>query len=239
MTTMSLVVLASGAGGASAGLFTFSMHDASGSGSANVYDGGPVRFDSDSTEGPDDRRVKFLAYDTTQSGSLGASAAAEGRSELFPNVMELAVEVELDVEYIPSFFPGGDRPGGEAEAILSSIIEFIMPADEIEMLYFLDIHDTIGFTGSTLAVVENVTQSQTLLTLSEDGPLGLMMLPGSAGDVIRISTDMSGSGSAPAGEDSIRQYDTMLYMLFTIIPEPATLTLLMFGAVTVMGHRRR
>ena len=57
---------------------------------------------------------------------------------------------------------------------------------------------------------------------------GDTILAAHAGDVIRISSQMSGSGSAAAGVASTRQYETDLDMLFTI-PEPGSILLLLAG----------
>ena len=224
---------------AQAAEFTFSSHVASGSGSANVSDSGPLMLDSDSTFDAADPRMSYSAVDQSSAGSLGAVALSSGRSEVLVLGPEMWFELDLDVTYLPSLFPGGDRPGGMAEGELSSVIEFPLPLDEIEWSYKLRIDQTIGFDGSSLVVVENVTRSQQLVELTSDMP-GFVdtVIVGEVGDIIRISSQMSGSGSAAAGVASTRQYEADLDMLFTI-PEPATFALLALGAVVSLRRRRR
>ena len=212
-----------------AGQFTFSSHVASGSGSANVFDGGPRRFDADATFGPTDPRMSFIANDGTGSGSYDAFATAFGQSWIVQQGGEMRVLVDFDTTYSPSLFPGGDRPGGTAEGQLSSVIEFPLPADEIVWAYKLRIDDTIDFDGSSLVVVENVSQSETLLELNSTMP-GFVntTLAGQAGDIIRITSEMSGSGSAAPGVSTAREYRADLDMVF-IIPEPGPFLLLLAG----------
>ena len=64
------------------------------------------------------------------------------------------------------------------------------------------------------------------------------VIVGEVGDIIRISSQMSGSGSAAAGVAITRQYEADLDMLFTI-PEPATLALLALGTLVALRRRRR
>ncbi len=235
-----LLGLATNAGRAGAGEFTFSFHDASGSGCANVFDGGPELCDSGGTIGPNDSNMSFLATDRTQLGSLGALARAHGESRIYDlqDFDGITVQVELFTGYIPSFFPGGDNPGGAAEGELSSIIEFIMPADELIWGYYFDVDDTIDFEGSTSILFENVTESETILTFSDDdaGALFEGILSANTGDLMRITSMMSGSGST--GPASVREYEARLSMTF-IVPEPTTmLWFAIGGAIIYLGSDR-
>jgi len=221
--------------------FTLSYHEASGGGTANLFDGGPAVGDSDVTVAPNDSDMGFFAIDSTRPGSLGASAAAIGRSQIFDLLDQdgIRVRVALDTSYRPSLFGGGDNPGGMAEGSLSSVIEFVMPADELIWGYQLRIRDTIDFEGSTSVLFENLTQSQTVLeTTTEIFPPVETMLIANTGDLMRITTSMSGGGST--GPASTRQYSPTLSMTF-IIPEPGTLLLLAFASIPLARrpHRNR
>lgn len=222
--------------GALAGPITFSWHEFSGSGWANVFDGGPPFFDGGSGSGPDTDFWGFLAIDLTQPGSLGASAKAKGESRITDLDDGMSIRVELDTEYGPSFFPGGDNPGGAAEGELFSVIEFVMPLDEIFWAYQLRIDDTIDFDGSTHILFENVTQAETILeTTTEIFPPIQTTLTANKGDLLRVTSTMSGGGST--GPASVREYEAFLGMVF-LIPEPSALTLLLF-ALPVLSRRRR
>ena len=222
-----------------AGQFTFSSHVASGRGSANIFDGGPTVFGAGQTANTTDCCMSFRAGDDTGTGSLDALVRAFGESAVLPLGSEMRISVGFDVTYLPSLFPGGDRPGGTAEGQLSSVIEFPLPVDEIVWAYKLRIDDTIDFDGSSLVVVENVSESQTLLELDSTMP-GFVntTLAGQAGDIIRITSEMSGSGSAAPGVSTAREYRADLDMVF-IIPEPTTFPLLALGAIVALRRRRR
>ncbi len=138
---------------------SLSFHEASGSGTANVFDGGPPASHSDSTFDPSDRDMLFGAVDRTRPGSLGAAATASGASTAVSHDDSMTVRVDFVAQYGGSLFPGGDNPGGMAEGEVASVIEFIMPVDELDWLYELRIDDTIAFEGSTSVVFENVTQT--------------------------------------------------------------------------------
>jgi hypothetical protein len=233
---------------ARAGDFTFLRHEASGSGWSNLFDGGPVVTAEGSTYGPTDERMFFRADDDSVTpGSFGAVASASGRSMIssIPVLDGLdgphgfGVTVKLITKYLPSLFPGGDNPGGAAEGELFSVIEFVMPADDIEWSYRLSIDDSADFDGSTSVILENVTQSETLLELtSEVVPTVFATLSGSEGDLIRLTSLMSGSGSAQPG--TLKGYKSSFYMSFTV-PEPGTLSLLLFAGILITrrGSNRR
>ncbi len=237
-TTIMLVGLAANAGRARAGEFTFSWHEFSGQGWANVFDGGPPVTDSEELAG-EFGAIGFFAVDRTRPGSLGALAWAHGESRISQLSHEdgIHVRVELSTLYLPSLFPGGDNPGGAAEGELFSVIEFIMPADEIYWSYQLLIdEDAPFFEGSTSVLFENVTQSQTLLTLSEEVLFEEGFLSGNPGDLMRSTSEMSGSGSM--GPGSPKEYESTLNMFF-IVPEPATLLCLAIGgAIIYLGSDR-
>ena len=223
---------------ADAGEFTLLYHEASGSGTANVFDGGLPVSDSVDVGGPIVSRISFLASDLTRPSSLGAGASAAGKSRIIAEGQQMNVRVDFGAVYYPSHFPEGDRPGGRAEGSLYSIIEFLMPADEIEWAYGLWIDETTDFSGSTSIVIENITQAQTIVSLSSPVSGVETFLTGSAGDLIRITSDMSGSGLTPSGIMSTRLYAPTLDMIF-IIPEPSALALLGVGSLAVLCGPRR
>ncbi len=238
-TIMALTALSLGPYVARAGEFTFSLHEASGSGWANLFDGGPPISAQGSTFSPTDPSMSFTAADSTQPGSLGALALAHGGSFISQLSQEdgIHVQVELDTLYLPSLFPGGDNPGGAAKGELFSIIEFIMPLDELYWSYQLLIdEDAPFFEGTTSVVFENVTQSQTLLTLSEEVLFEEGFLSANPGDVMRITSEMSGSGSM--GPGSFKKYRSTLNMFF-VVPEPTTMLWLALGALVATTNNRR
>ncbi len=118
---------------------TFLRHNAVGWGTAQVFDGGPTVSDSGGTEDSDDSSMSFLAVDFTPGGSFGAAASAGGRSRITNFEQSMTIVVDLSVGYSPSVFPGGDNPGGMAEGGIDSVIEFVMPVDELEWDYGLTI----------------------------------------------------------------------------------------------------
>jgi hypothetical protein len=218
--------------------FSFSLHDASGSGMANVFDGGDPVFRSGSTEGPSDSLMSFVADDGTQPGVFGADATGAGASFIIADVDRLVVGVELIAAYDPSSFPGGDNPGGMAESDVISIIEFVLPVDEVIWGYHLRITDTSQFSGSASVVFENITQGETLFDLtSEVYPPIETTLTVQAGDLMRITSVMTGSGNTN-GPDGGRSYEAVFSTTF-IIPEPATLTLLLSTTALLFSRRRR
>jgi hypothetical protein len=144
----------------------------------------------------------------------------------------MRILVDFDTTYSPSLFPGGDRPGGTAEGRLSSVIEFPLPAEDVFWAYQLLIRDTVDFDGSSHVVVENLSQSRPILELTSEVSAVETRLRGQAGDIIRITSEMSGSGSAAPGVSTSRRYDADLDMVF-IIPEPGSLVLLLAGLAVV------
>ncbi len=212
-------------------------HEASGSGTANVFDGGPLVFDSDSTFGTTDSRMSFIAVDQTFPGSMGADAMGAGRSHILPSPEDtFRFRVDLIAGYFPSVFPGGDNPGGLAEAELSSVIDFVMPADEVQWNYQLLIDQTGAFEGFTHVILENVSQSQTLLELTSEVFAVKTTLTADMGDLVRITSIMSGSGSK--GPGSSKEYEVDLEMIF-VVPEPGALMLMAVGVLLTPGGVRR
>jgi PEP-CTERM motif len=230
------------AAAAGAGEIPVLLHEAQGGGWANVFDGGPLRFDTESTSGPDDTLMLFGAVDRTRLGNLGAVFDTFGRSWITNDDEDtgLNVRVWFAAEYVPSFFPGGDRPGGAGAGLLRSVIEFVMPTEELEWVYWLDLTEDSGFEGSTEVVFENVTQSRTILTLTgEVLPAVETVLRGEVGDVIRITSMMSGGGTVPADVTSAGVYGGELSAYFAVIPEPGTTSLLGVGALFLVRRRSR
>ena len=213
-------------------------HEASGSGSANVFDGGPTDFDTGATTEPTDHFMSFLALDFTDtSGSFSANAKAGGRSQVVEaSDTTFRISVDLVVGYFPSGFPGGDNPGGQAEGELTSVIEFTMPAEKLTWYYQLLIDETGAFHGDTNVFVQNVTQSRTLLQLSSEVFSVQTTLFADKGDTIRITSEMSGAGSM--GPGSFREYQSTAEMFF-IVPEPQTFLLLALGAIFTLQKPRR
>jgi len=211
-------------------------HDAHGSGSANVFDGGPVEFAEGHTFGPADPIMSYLAIDYTQLGSLGATAKASGFSQLsVPGTAErLSYSSRFTVAYDPSGFVGGDNTGGTAQGEMLSILEFVMPASVLDWDYSLRERESFPFSGSTNVVVENVTQSQVLLELSSETPLTFTTLEAHPGDVIRVTTQRVGMGSM--GPGSGRNYQADFYTSF-MVPEPGVVLLLVIGAWAVPRPR--
>ncbi len=216
----------------------FSFHEASGSGWGNVFDGGPPVTATCATTGPDDDLMSFLAADRTQIGALGASARASGASRIIPigdDAMQFVVE--FDASYFPGLFQGGDNTGGAAAGEMHSVIEFVMPVDELVWAYGLRIDDTIDFSGSTRVVFENVTTGETLLDLSSKlNPSIKTTLVGDTGDVMRLTTVMSGSGETGPAPD--REYDARFTTLFRV-PEPSSILFLIPAVLFAMRRGRR
>ena len=218
--------------------FTISNHSADGGGSAQLFDGGPPVADSDSVSGPDNDLMSFSAIDVSGDGPSAAFALAGGSSQITNFGDFMSVYVELDALYAPSTEPGGDRPGATADAALSSLIEFPAPAGALHWFYLLDIGATSGFSGSANVVVENVTRAQTLLVMDSHVRPTTTILSSTAGDLIRITTDLAGTGIAPADADSIATYSPTMRMDFLIIPEPATQALAAAGILILLRRRR-
>ena len=228
-----LVVLAAvltiGASSARAGTVGQGTHEAEGEGWANVFDGGPPVFARGTAFGPDEPSMTFAAYDDTRPGILGASFGTAGRSMLGALEHSFSFDVVFSTGYDVDFRPDADRPGGEGEGWLRSVVEFVMPVDELEWLANVDIWDTSFFEGSTLIVAENVTTSTVVAEITEE-PGFLTTLRAHAGDVIRITTQMFGGGAVPEGTFGYWRYRTYLAMSFRI-PEPASAVFVVVGTL--------
>ena len=230
-----LALVATGGPAAHAGTIWQVNQEVSGEGWAHVFDGGPVVTDS---VAPGPLGLAFLALDDTRPGTDGASFATSGRSLISPSEEQglFYLDIYFSTAYGSSWLPGGDQPGGEGAGWLTSVIEFRMPVDELEWSGSLSIRDpSPGFYGSASVLVENVTQSLTLMELTSGFGFE-RTLSGHAGDVIRITTEMSGGGSAPAGYWLVRGYSPGMGMLFTI-PEPGA-GILLLSALVVLRRRR-
>jgi len=136
---------------------------------------------------------------------------------------------------------GADRPGGEAEAFMSSVVELVMPVDTVVWSLVFDITRGSGFTGEGSLLVENVTRSEILADFSGTNTMTEFIdttLNNVAGDVIRVSVAASASGSVPAGVASHGGFDMFIQQTF-FIPEPTSVTMLGLGALFVFKRRRQ
>ena len=210
-------------------------HQASGSGTANVFDGGPPRTDSGDTVVLDNPWMTFSAYDLTRPGTMGARAYGSGGSIISTRGDEMTLRVDLTAAYFPSSF-GGDNPGGTAEGSIFSVIEFVVPAGDVIWFHHLVIDERAPFEGSTRIVVENTTRSEILETLTSHmvstpgPPLGAM------GDVIRVTSMMEGIGTT--GPASGKYYMSDLRLTFRV-PEPGTPFLFGLVLLILITRRRR
>jgi hypothetical protein len=237
--SISLCVLFTFASTAEAGSIWQWTHQASGGGTANVFDGGPTLSDFEETTALDDPTMAFVASDRTQTGSLGAGALTFGRSHILgDSPKNFGVSIDFTVGYSPSSFVGGDNPGGEGEGSLSSVIEFVVPVDGLAWSYLLNLRldPTNAFTGSTDISLENLTQSTVFQVPIEDTLAGFRQFDfdAVAGDLIRLTTEMSGAGGTPAAR---RSYDSS-FRLSVLIPEPGTLSLLLVSVALTRRRRR-
>jgi len=211
--------------------FEFTWHAFSASGTANVFDGGPPVSGSVNLAGPDFSWPSLTVSDFTQPGSMGAHAVMHGSSLITTSPTELTLDIEFDAVYTPSFFPGGDRPGGRAEGEMLSIVEFALTNSNTELLHELELEASGGFSGTTLITIENVTQSIDIRTIdtptSPPNTFEASPIPGQVGNLIRVTTQIQGSGQIPGGVVYGGQYDTELFMKF--VPEPPTVKMLSLG----------
>lgn len=218
----------------------FTFHSFCGSATANVFDGGPPVSDggciSDPFSGPLVSSGNYRVSDsTTMGGSLSAIASAISRSAVGSFGDGIGMSVGLLAGYSPSGYPGGDNPGGTAQAELHSVIEFVMPVDTLDWTYYLRIDEDPPFYGSTLITIDNVTQSTRILTLTSETYSVTTTLDGHAGDLIRIASEIYGYGSMGPGSD--RDYHSYLDMSFT--PEPSTIVTLLTATLCVRRRGRQ
>ena len=215
-------------------------HEAAGEGWANVFDGGAVVSDSGATGGPLDWDMHFLAADRIPAGAQTASYSTSGSSwvALYGETREtLRISVDFGTRYYASSHIGADRPGGEGRGSMWAVIEFFMPADELEWSWSFSISQGAGFSGTVELLVENLTRSETLF----DWPGGIIpddpaIVKGETGNLIRVSYTASGQGHVDPGVASIGSYWPHLTFRFTV-PEPGTLWLLATGVLLVMRRR--
>jgi len=215
-------------------------HEASGSGSANLFDGGPVVSQADATISLDDSRMSFSARDSTGSGVLGASASAIGISDIVLGSDILTLNADLSTSYRASSRVGAVRPGGEAQAWMTSVVEFVMPVDTLRWGLVFTVDRLPSYTGSASLLVENVTRSEILVDESGSDRVSFRLdtfLSGTTDDLIRVSIDASAAGSTAPGLVSFGGFDVRVQQLF-IVPEPASLSLLGLGALLVLRRRR-
>ncbi len=227
----------------SAGTIWDFAHAASGEGWASVFDGGPPVHDSEAETGPDDTSVRFLALDRTINSppAMVADADASGRSVIGIDDNIMIVSLNFRASYTPSFDPNGDRPGGTSEGSFMSVVEFAMPADELDWSAFQRVQLSAFYSGRSTIVVENVSAGEDLIAFTEeDKVVGLehMTLSGQEGDIIRISSEMSGAGSVPAGPVGLFRFDVNTDFMFTHVPEPGALALLALGSLLTRRRRR-
>ena len=207
-------------------------HAAQAWGSVQVLDGGSAEHESDSavSNGPGQSLLVFGVVDQTREDGLGAAAEAKGWSVVYHCDDEIWISVQLDISYTPSELEGGDRPGGTVAGRLLSAVEFRLPTTETVWTYRQLIDCTEGFSGSSLVVVENVTRSQRVLELGVHQPLfAEVRLRGEVGDLIRVSTEISGSGRGDEGAMEGGRYSGRADIIFAV-PEPGIMLLLFIGA---------
>ncbi len=216
-------------------------HEASGEGSARLFGGGSVVSESDATTSLDDPNMEFSPFDLTRPGVDGASVSTIGRSDIRPFSDRLVLNAGFATSYLASSRLGADRPGGEAEGWMSSVVEFVMPVDTLDWRVVFDITRGSGFTGMGSLLIENITRSEILVDESSSQTMFFTLdgiLSGRAGDVIRVSIAGSASGSVPRGVSSHGGFDLFYQQVFTI-PEPTTVALLGLGALFVFKRRRQ
>ncbi len=187
----------------SAGIDWQWSHQASGWGEARVFDNGPVVTDSDATTGPNDDFMQFVPVDRVGSGVNSASYRSTGSSRVTVGEQGLGLSLRFLSSYSATGPPGGPRPGGRGEGKLSSTFEFVMPAEAPLINLFMFIVEDSGYEGDTLVTIDNVTQFERLYTLSAFTRIS-EILSQPQGDLIRVTTEISGGGGVPARPDYLR-----------------------------------
>jgi len=220
-------------------------HQASGAGSANLFDGGSVISGSDATTSLDDLEMTFSTLDLTRPGVFGADASTSGRSDIRPVIAtsgdRLVLNAGFSTSYTASSRLGADQPGGEAQGWMSSVVEFVVPVDSLDWRYDFSVVKQPGFSGTASLLVEDVTRSETLVDDSSSQTMFFgreTAFNGRAGDLIRLSFAASGSGSVPSGFVSHGGFDMSMQQVFTVTPEPTTALMLGLGALLVLKRRR-
>ncbi len=238
MTVPAIVALLSGGASAEGELFEVIRHEVDGGGTVQLFDGGPPVSEFISGNFPDEGILGFGVSDLTGIGAENSSIGASGLStvgELSNPDPALRIITDLSVSYLGS---GPDRPGGTGQAEWTSIIEFIMPVEQAEWgLNFTQGVDP-GFTQNSMVTVENVTANQTLLSVTE--PFGIIdeFLVAEIGDVIRVTSVFSASGTAAPNVSGLFNSGATLGMEL-VIPEPATIGLVALGASLCLLTRKR
>lgn len=219
-------------------------HEGAGLGTANVFDGGPVDTSMGMASGPHDANFSFAAVDRTRTGSQGATYSTAGRStidEYFDAALggeSLIVDVRFSTGYNGGSTSQGDHTGGEGGGSIWSIVEFVMPRDEVNWFVDLRVLQTAGFTGSSYVKFENVSRNTTLLEIASTFS-DSRTLTGQAGDIIRITSQLDGQGFFPPQVTlGFPTYSSRLYTFFSV-PEPPALVLAMVGAFLVRRKSRR
>ncbi len=206
---------------------------ASGWGTAQVFDGGPEVFDDGDTTGPSG--IVFDAFDFTGSGASGADYSSTGRIRIGFGKLGLGLDVDFSSTYIASSHINADRPGGRGAGKLTTVVEFVMPVDELLWEISYRIRQSPGFSGSSRVLVENVTQFVVVRDLMSD-TFTDTVLTGNEGDLIRITASMAGEGEVPAGFAFAGGYSTDFSFVF-LVPEPTTGALLSVGALILFRRR--
>jgi len=230
------ISLGAGSREARAGTIWQWTHDAQGKGTARVYDGGPAVTATGRTTFLDDDLMQFLARDDTRPGTVGGSFGVSGSSWIIPHEDRFRLRARFAAYYFADSRPSSDRPGGEGEGWLTSVVEFVTPVEELVWIADLDVRRTTGFSGTLDILVENVTKSQTIGHITGDAVFGQNLLL-DAGDVVRITTESSGQGTIPPDIAFIGEYSASLLMDF-IIPEPATVWLLGIAVLACRARRK-
>ncbi len=209
--------------------------EATGSAFAQVV-GGDGDSDTFVLEDPVDPSFNFGAFDQTQPGSFGAGATGSGSvSFRFPRADNLLISVDAAASYLPTAFPGGDNPGGEADVALFSVIDLVVPDDATMFGHNLRINQdaTDVFTGSALFTIENMTQSTLIQEYSTSGVSGgFSPLGANAGDIIRITSSIEADGDT-GGPDGARFYIVDMGIEFRV-PEPSTVLFLAVGSLLLL-----
>jgi hypothetical protein len=206
------------------------------------YNGGLAEEETDSTT--DAMRLSAIANSLqgTRPGVDGASIFAESGSFFTESASTLAIYQVVQVYYRPG---RSDMPGGSASANLISTIDLILPADSIELASRLN-EDRVPLPEANMSwstTIRNLTTETLILTIDEPtggtfGPFSRLLIAGQMGDLIRISTSAQSSidSNLAAASDRLTG-ERELDLVFTVIPEPTTLLLMLIGLSTMIMRR--
>ena len=156
---------------------------------------------------------------------------------MFPREEYLLTDLRFSTGYTATSYLGSDRPGGEGDGWIRSVVEVVMPTDEVEWSVALLIEQTSGFSGSTRIRLENVTDGITLFETNERVDSSFL-LSDVRGDLMRVTFESEGRGSAPEGLPTMGFYRVIASSVF-IIPEPTTVVLLAISIPVVCCRRVR